>query len=143
MPIPLAVDLRKRVVAMYEAGGTTYEEVADHFSVGRASVSRWLRRNRELDSVDPEPARGGPAPQIDEQARKVLRSILEAEPDLTIAEIRDRLEQSGGPSVGRVKVGKAIRSMGFTRKKRLFLPPSVKRNGSRGYAKHSNASARR
>jgi transposase len=47
MVASISLDLRQRVVDAYNRGGLTYAAVASLFSVGQASVCRWLRRNRE------------------------------------------------------------------------------------------------
>jgi transposase-like protein len=53
--------LRQRVVAAYEAGEGSYEEIAIRFFMGSASVKRWVRRLRNHNTVEPQP-RGGGAP---------------------------------------------------------------------------------
>jgi hypothetical protein len=56
----LSIDLRKRVVAYYEAHrsqGATYESTASRFAAGGATVNRWLRLKRETGSVAVKPPR--------------------------------------------------------------------------------------
>ncbi len=55
----ISLDLRRRIVRAYRSGLTSsYEATADMFEVGRASVSRLLRRDRETGDVLPN-KRGG------------------------------------------------------------------------------------
>lgn len=42
MPAPYPVELRERVVAIYKRGNSSYEDVADVFQLGRATISRYL-----------------------------------------------------------------------------------------------------
>lgn len=59
MPEPHPIELRQRVVAAYEAGEGSYEAVALLFSVGAASVNRWVRLQRNRGDVNPRPKGGG------------------------------------------------------------------------------------
>jgi transposase len=52
-------ELRERVVAAYEAGEGSYETIALRFSVGPASVNRWVRMQRTRGDLTPQPKRGG------------------------------------------------------------------------------------
>jgi transposase len=61
MPAPISTDLRIRIVEARAQEGLTYEEFADRFHVGRATVDRVLRLARETGSVEPAPHAGGPS----------------------------------------------------------------------------------
>jgi transposase len=63
----LSLDLRRRIVAAYERDEGTYFELAQRFGVGEATVSRLLRRQRELGHVVPEVAGGGFPPRISDE----------------------------------------------------------------------------
>jgi len=54
-----SVELRKRVVAAYESGSSSYPEVAARFDVGEASVKRWVRLQRCAGDVTPTAKAGG------------------------------------------------------------------------------------
>ena len=48
----ISVDLKRRLVEAYASGRTrTYEETAEMFGVGRATVDRALRRKRETGDL--------------------------------------------------------------------------------------------
>lgn len=62
----IGLELRKRIVEAYDSGlSGTYEETAELFGVGRATVSRLLRRHRETGDVQPLPIGGNYPRQID------------------------------------------------------------------------------
>ena len=66
----LPIELRRRIVEAYPKGlTTTYEKTAEMFGVGRATVNRLLRRERETGDVLYKP-RGGNNP------RKIEREWL-------------------------------------------------------------------
>jgi transposase len=52
-------ELRLRVVSAYEAGEGSYPTIAKRFSVGEASVRRWVHLNRDHGTVAPRKRRGG------------------------------------------------------------------------------------
>ena len=61
MPEAHPLELRLRVVAAYEAGQGSYPEVAARFSVGEASVKRWVWLHAKTGAVEPK-AKGGGTP---------------------------------------------------------------------------------
>lgn len=116
MPKPLSQDLRIRIMAAYEAGGVTQQQVADRFEVGVASVVRLTRLKRE----HLRPGVGGPgttARSIDAVGEELLRSMLKEEPDLTREELVDRLHERSTCQTSASSVGRTLERMGFTRKK--------------------------
>ena len=50
---PYSIDLRERVVAAVEKGGTSRRRAAAQFGVGINTVITWVRRFRETGSVAP------------------------------------------------------------------------------------------
>ena len=62
MPSAYAVSLRSRVEAHHN-GESTNTELAKRFKVGRASVSRWLRRERQGDIAPTSRRVPVPAPE--------------------------------------------------------------------------------
>jgi putative transposase len=118
MPAPLDVDLRTRVVAAYTNGEGTYDEIARRFVVSPASVSRYLRRSRESGSVAPRPATGGQPHRLGAAGEAVLRALVAEQPDAYCWELADRLLERTGVKLDEDTVGKALRRLGLTRKKR-------------------------
>ena len=55
MPSPLPDELRERVVQAYLSGDESFEAVAQRFSVGSASVKRWVRLKRTKGTISAKP----------------------------------------------------------------------------------------
>jgi transposase len=110
------------MVAAYESGlCESYDEVAEMFAVGRATVSRNLRRRRETGDVLYKPK--GHAPQkID---RQWLAQHVAKEPDATREERADAWEWESGARVTPQTVSNALRDIGWTYKKRRRSRVSV------------------
>ena len=64
MAEPHPVELRERVVKAYESGDGSYASVAELFSVGEASVKRWVRQYRDEGHLNPQRHGGGTPSRI-------------------------------------------------------------------------------
>jgi len=113
-----SIDLRKRVVDAYLAGGATYEEVAERFSVGRASVSRWLGIYRRTEGVEPRAHGGGMPPKVDAEGLRLLRQLVEQRPDATLKELAQAYQDKRAVKLAVSIVCRALARLGLTRKKR-------------------------
>ena len=116
MPAPISRDLRVRIFEARQAGEQT-SEVAERFAVSPAFVRRLLQRHRENGSLAPSSAPRGRKPILAEQAEQ-LRRLNAQHPDLTAAEIRQRL----GLRVSVLTVWRMLRRLGLTFKKSPFMP---------------------
>ena len=114
---PLSPDLRRRIIGAYENAEGTQADLAQRFNVGKASVERLVRLKRETGSVEPRPHAGGTAARITEGDRARLLEDFEPEPDLRQADLAERLRQEG-PPVSRRTVGRSLKRLSITRKKR-------------------------
>ena len=111
---PLSTDLRDRIVALHKAGGKSYAEVAEHFSVSVRSVIRFVKLDRQGQALEPKAHTGGPAPKYDDAFRDRLRDQVGKHPDATLEQIR---EEMGSPiSLGRLHG--ILTEMGARRKKK-------------------------
>src|SRR5262245_27807271 len=88
---PYSLDLRQRLVDAVARGEGPLRELADLFQVSLSFLVRLLRRHRDTGSVAPKPHAGGPQPLLDEHATQELLRLVRAQPDATLAELRDRL----------------------------------------------------
>jgi transposase len=120
MPAPYPRELRDRVVTAYNNGEGTYEELADRFQVGRATVDRWLGLERTTGSVAPL-AMGGArhAPMVDAAGEEYIRELLDLMPDSTLRELADGYEERFGVRMHERTMGRSVARMGLTRKRGL------------------------
>jgi transposase len=93
MAKPLDKDLRVRVVGAVREGMSRHAAAA-RFGVSVASAVRWCQLEKETGSVAPKPI-GGARPSKLSADRGFLLTLVKAEPDLTITEIRGRLAKRG------------------------------------------------
>jgi transposase len=59
---PYSNDLRRRIVEAYESGEHSLDDVATFFSVSKATMKNFARRNRLTGSADALPHAGGKKP---------------------------------------------------------------------------------
>ena len=114
----LSMDLRVRIFEARQGGETT-AEVAERFAVSPAFVRRLMQRHRETGSLAPRTARRGPPPRLAGRAAD-LRRLTAEHPDLTPAEVRDRLGVVASP----LTVWRMLRRLGLTFKKSPSGRPS-------------------
>jgi len=133
------MDLRRRIVEAYLRGETaSYEETAELFDVGRATVNRLLRRQRETGDVQPRPKGGNNPRRVD---LEWLEAHAKAEPD---GRLRDRIESwyaHSGVRVSLRSMWRAMRALGWTHKKKSRRPGSGTGRKSKSGAKHSSHSS--
>ena len=118
----LSIDLRKRVVAAI-AAGMSRRQAAERFRVSAASAVRWQKQFSETGTVQSDKQGGDRrSKRIDAHATTIL-TLYEATPDITLAEIKTRLAESG-VEAGIGTLWRFFHRHGITRKKRRRTPPS-------------------
>ena len=114
-----SVDLRERVVDCIKRLNLTYAAGSEMFNVSVASVNRWLRLDREKDSLEPKPHAGGRTCGIkDGHQLQRFEAIVQSQADATIAEITRLYNLRTKRKVSRSAVSRALHRIGYTRKKR-------------------------
>ncbi len=93
MAKPYSEDLRERVVAAVE-GSLSRQQAVALFDLGISTVVHWVRRFRETGSVAAKAMGGDYRSRLTTQRAWLLERI-EAEPDLTLEELRDELKERG------------------------------------------------
>lgn len=88
-----STDLRERVVRSVESGECTIPEAARRYKVSEPSLERWLARQRTTGGCAPLPHAGG-VPRKLAAAEIAIRSAVKAQPDATLQELCDRVEQA-------------------------------------------------
>ena len=117
-----SLDLRERVVAGV-AAGQSRQDVARRFSVGRATVQRWVVQQATEGSLAPKtsPGRRRKIGLADEPA---LNAQVGGTPDATLAEHCAAWEAAKGVRVSPTTMHHTLDRLGWRRKKRPCAPPS-------------------
>ena len=123
--VSYSMDLRAKVLGAYDRGMGS-AEIAAAFGVSTAWVRRVRQRRRDHGELGPRPRVGTHTLKID---RTRLGELVQAQPDATLAELRERL----GIKCSLSAVWNALRDLGLSYKKRPSTPPSrIVRTSRRG-----------
>ena len=106
-----SLDLRKRVLQDADAGIST-REVALKYDVSESWVRRLKQRRRESGEIAPRSSRNRVKPKWLAYAAQ-LRRLVEDQPDITLRELRDALNQE----VRQPTLSRALRQLQLTFKK--------------------------
>lgn len=112
-----SLDLRQKVVAAYERGESTIEEIATLFSVGPTFVKKMLRLHREGDDLSPLPHGGGHTPKLSDKHLQMLQAEIRRNNDVTIEELRVLLRNKASVEVSQPTVSRALTRLNLPRKK--------------------------
>ena len=111
-------DLRERVID----AGTSARQAAERFGIGVATAIVWVRRARAGERSARK--QGQPKRSKLDQHREFLLALIEAEPDITIAEMQERLRSDAGVAASVGTIWTFLDRAGLTFKKRLPTRPS-------------------
>lgn len=114
---PYSVDLRERVLAALERGMSRSVAVVT-FQVSRSTIKRWLAQRATVGHLRPGRASGRPR-TITLSDEVQLRAQLSDTPDATIPEHTDHWNADRPTPISHWTLGRAIRRLNWTRKKRL------------------------
>jgi transposase len=110
----LSKDLRERILAAVDNLEGSRRQIARRFRVDVSTITRLLQLRRRTDSIEPRPRGGCKNPALDQGALGRLRRLVEADPDATLEQLRQRLGVVGSIMV----VWRGLKKLGITRKKK-------------------------
>lgn len=116
-----SMDLRKRVLAMCDAGRTT-REVARVFDVSEPWVRRLKQRRREEGNIGPRPSGGRRYGHFHSARLEQLERWLRKDPDATLEWLLGRVKREMGLHCSLMAVCRAVKKLGWSLKKRRFGP---------------------
>ena len=113
-----SVDLRERAVAAVVVEGMRQVAAARRFDLDRSSVGRFVRAWQAGQTLEARQSSGRPRLLRLPEHVEALREHLQAEPDLGLRERCEHLARSEDVRVSEPTLWRALRALGFTRKKR-------------------------
>jgi transposase len=116
----ISKDLRERIVAAYDRGDGTRQQIADRYDVSLGLVKKLLQQRRRTGDIAPRHRFSGRKPKITGQHQQRLKRLVRDHPDMTLEELREAI---------RIKctlpaIHYALCRMGLPLKKRRSVPPS-------------------
>ncbi len=126
---PISEDLRLRVVKMYR-GGATAAAAAAHFGVCERSVYRWDALEKKLGSLASGHSRSGRKSKIAVDER--FEEFVKATAYKTLQAMADHWNQMAGEQVSQMAMCRAVKKLGYTRKKRRTATKKPAKRNVRG-----------
>jgi transposase len=118
-----SMDLRERVLAAVDRG-TPRKEIVRTLGVSEPTIRRYLRLRRETGSVAPKPPPKRPfSIGQNVEHRRALWKQLEEHYDATLEKHCRLWERKRGVKVSISTMSRAIVRLGWTLKKRVWVPP--------------------
>ncbi len=117
-------DLRLKVLAATDRG-TPRREVVETFGLSLATLKRWLKKRTEGEDLAPRSSTGRKRLILaTAQERRALWEQLEDNDEATLERHCELWEEKRGVKVSIATMSRAIRTLGWTRKKDRWVPPS-------------------
>lgn len=129
-----STDLRERVLRACGAGGETQASIARRFEVSEATVSSWRKQAREEGRHEAKGHADGRVMLAGDLP--VLDAVAAEHPGAQLAEYARLVEERTGRRHSPPALCRALRRLGWRRKKSLSTPASTNAPMSRRIAKH-------
>ncbi len=118
MPKAYADDLRTKFLEAYAAGQSSLEQVCRQFGVSFGWGKKVRRQQiRTGDTLRPEQSRHGPKGLLTPEIEQFLRAALAVQPDLTLAELTERLRKTHQVQISPSRLWYWLRGMDLRHKK--------------------------
>ena len=114
------MDLRTRILAAYDSGEGTRQEIADRFMVSLGMVKKLIQQRKATGDIAPRHHYSGRKPKITADHRQQLKKLIARKPDLTLEQLRDAL----GVECSLPALHYVLKDLGLTYKKRRFARAS-------------------
>lgn len=114
-----SMDLRKRVLALRE-NGETQARIGELLGMSISTVKRYLVRYAQTGSVAAT-VQGRMKPRLGSAELAVIEAQLETHDDWTLAQHAAAFAEHTGLRVSTMSISRAIRRLGWTRKKRRWV----------------------
>lgn len=117
-----SVDLRQKIVDVYNQGEISQRQLAERFQVSLSTVQRLLKRFYNGEDIAPKGHGGGHPPVLTAEQVEKVKELVESHNDATLEELCDLLTQTENVQVSRSTMGRIVQSLKLTRKKKHFMP---------------------
>lgn len=117
--MPYSLDLRTKIVSVYEAGKTSIRKVAEQFMVNPKTVVSLIKLKRETESLEPKKS-GNPTPSELEAHKELIVATIEAHPDWTLWQYCEEIGEKTGVYVTTGAMCRYLKKQKLTLKKKTY-----------------------
>jgi len=115
---PTSMDLRKRIVASYDAREGTMKQVAQRFKVSLELVKKLVWQRNRIGTIEPQYQNQGRKPAFADKNLKLLDQFVRQHCDATLKEIQ--LHFSDRVSCSIQAIANALKRLGWRYKKNRY-----------------------
>jgi transposase len=117
-----SVEFRQKVVNAYENGEGSYREIGQRFSIGEASVNRWVALERYTGSVAPKAQgrRTGPTKATPDVVALILR-LVNDESTVTSTQLAESVARELSIQLCQQTVCRILKDAGYTSKRGSYV----------------------
>lgn len=135
MARPYSNDLRRKFLQAYDEGEGTLEELAEQFRVSLGWAKKISARRTRTGEVDAPIWQHGPVSRVTLAMQEWIRAQIRAQPDVTLRELQERLEDSQRVSLSIGRLWLVLRQLGLPRKKKRSMRRSRIASKRSGFGK--------
>jgi transposase len=132
-----ADDLRRKLLQAHDRGEGRLEQLAERFSVSAPwawKISAQRKRSGQMERIE---QRRGTSRKVAGAVQEQLRGWVQCQPDATLTELQQKLEQAQHLHVSVSRLWHVLRQMGLRLKKSHSTPANATRQRTNGGGKAS------
>ena len=114
---PTPIELRERIVQARIKEKQSMGQIAKRFQIPKGTVQNILERYRDAGTVEPKPQNAGRKSVFTPKTLRALEKDVIQHPDATLEELR----RHSSVKASLVTFHKALKRLGFKRKKKLYV----------------------
>jgi transposase len=114
-----SLDLRQKILSAWQNKENSQRALAKRFKVSLSFVRDFLRRYRETDEIAAKPQGGDRRSKIKGKDEELVKEIIEAQNDIYLREIKEKLQQSNTIEVSVSGLSRTLKRLELGRKKKL------------------------
>jgi transposase len=134
----LGDDLRRKLLFAYDQGEGTLEELAGRFLVSLGWAKKISAARNRSGQAERVPHKPGRKPRVGVEQQKLVIAWVASQPDLTLIEIKAKLQTEAGITLGVPRVWRLLRKLNLRLKKSRSTPPSAIPKPTKNGAKSSS-----
>jgi transposase len=135
---PLGDDLRRKLLFAYDQGEGTLEELAGRFLVSLGWAKKISAARNRSGQAERVPHKPGRKPRVGAEQQKLVITWVASQPDLTLAEIKAKLQTKAGITLGVPRVWRLLRKLNLRLKKSRSTLPNATQKPIKSGAKSSS-----
>jgi len=110
-------DLRRKILERYQRGDASLSELAERFGVSHGYTKKIRKQQLRTGQMERPGYRAGRRSRVTPEIEATLRSWVQKQPDLTLAELQQRLQQTHSLHLSLGRLWLALRQLQLRRKK--------------------------